>query len=208
MRLRSLQNADTLYDDGAISTVHGSWVLYSYVQVQDSFTLASDSVLTGVTFGNWVDKGTAALTVDWIIVGSEGSQTPACGSCFGTAALTVVASVPSQNGSDVYDEGFSLPNLDLNAGTYWLGLGNEITSNNDPGSWDINEGPSEAWHNILGDVTGPGCAGKIQTSATSCSSSFTILGSPVADTPEPDALVLLGSGLVFIGTRMRRRGMR
>jgi hypothetical protein len=190
--------ADTLYSDGPIDGTYSSWTINFGFQVEDSFTLSSASTLTGATFGNWLIGGDTASSVDWAIVGSEGSQTPVCGGCSGTASLTAGATFLNSFGYDVVDQGFSLGSLNLGAGTYWLELQNLVTNNGDPGFWDMNGGPSSIWENTLGDQSGANCTSG--AGPGTCSDSFTIMGTTTTGaTPEPGSLALLFSGVTLIG---------
>lgn len=81
----------------------------------------------------------------------------------------------------------------MNAGTYWLNIGNAVVANGDPVYWDPNEGPSRASNNYGGTMPGE---------------SFTILGSAssgTGTTPEPNSILFFGSGIVAIGAVLRRR---
>src|SRR5947209_6340043 len=98
--------AAVLYSDGAVNGTYDAFYLNFGYQVEDSFTLSSASTVTGVTFGNWLPSGDTGFTVDWAIVDSEGSQTPVCPTCSGTAPLTAGASFANGLGWDVVNQSF------------------------------------------------------------------------------------------------------
>jgi hypothetical protein len=194
----------TLYSDGPINGTYDAWTINSGLQVEDSFTLSSASTLTGVTFGNWLAAGDTASTVDWAIVGSEGSQTPVCGGCSGTASLTAGDTFANGFGFDVIDQSFSFASFGLAPGTYWLELQNLVTNSGNTGYWDMNGGPSSIWESVYGDQTGGNCSE--DSGPGTCSDSFTIMGTTTTGaTPEPGSLALLFSGVTLIGAEIRRR---
>ena len=199
--------ADTLYTNGPTNGTYSALEISTPTPVEDSFTLTSASTLTSVTFGNWVLSGQTALTVEWAIVGSEGSLTPDCATCSGTASLTAVTAPVTNGNYQVLDQSFALPSVALSAGTYWLELENETTNGVDEiAFWDENGGPSSVWYSLYGDLSGSNCTTVFQQPAGSCSNAFTIYGTAAASsTPEPASLTLLGSSITLLGLELRRR---
>jgi hypothetical protein len=96
---------------------------------------------------------------------------------------------------------FSLPGISLAAGTYWLGLQNEVNTNGTDGHWVINGGPLSNWQSDFGYQTG---SYGVVADPGQCSDTFTIYGAKSV-TPEPSSLALFGSGMTLVGTEIRRR---
>jgi hypothetical protein len=181
----------TMYNNGADTLTNAANISFGY-QVSNSFTLSNAATLvTGVTFSNWVFSGDAPVSVDWAIttgalsgpVLAYGTGTP-LSATFSRTILVPVVEVYA----DVYNASFSL-NTTLNPGTYYLQLGNEITSSNSGGFWGESGGPSLA---VQYDPTLPG-------SYSIASSSFKVT-SPV---PEPANIALLLAGLGLMVLRFR-----
>lgn len=208
-----------LYTDGPINGTFSAFYVDSNspFKVEDSFTLSSASTLTSVSFGNWLYRDDQALTVNWAIVGSEGSQTAVCAACSGTGTLTEgTTSFYNVQRYRVVENSFLLPNINLPAGTYWLELYNETTTIHLVGAgaaWDMNGGPSMVWNSGLGDVSGDNCTNNDNSTYPSgaCSNAFTIYGTSnavISGTPEPSTLALLGSGAALVATQVHRRRRR
>lgn len=194
----------TIYTNGPTNGNFAATGINNGNQTEDSFTISVPSILTSVTFGNWIIGGDQALAIDWAIVPSEGSQTPVCNTCSGTATLSGVLDFDNSLAA-VSDQTFSVPDITLAPGTYWLELQNELLSEGDAAYWDINGGPSMSWDNSTGDLSGD-CN---LSPSGSCSNAFTIYGTTSASaTPEPASLALLGSALTLLAAKIRRQTHR
>ncbi len=198
--------AQTLYSNGPINGTVTGYGIYGGLMASDTFTLATDSHVTGFDFGAWVRQGDQPLTVDWSITSNHGG-----GTLFdqGTASLTNVFHNSYSAGGDSYTydiyDAFATIDVNLAAGTYWLNLTN-ATDNTHPEDiyWDINAGvgctgsdgggadcPSLGYFNIAGTIP---------------SESFNITGaSGQGSVPEPGTLMLFGSGVIGLAGMVRRR---
>jgi hypothetical protein len=198
----SQSQATVLYSNGSIEynggyTINGSGRRLEYDSngnyigtetipyvVSDSFTLTSAATIESIVFGGVNYVGDTTTSVDWSI------STDAYG---GTAAdAAVSSSFVYSNGSHDYDlDTFSVPDLTLAAGTYYLTIGNAITADQTLAYWDESNGPSIGADSYSGSIP---------------SEYFEILDTPplVSATPLPGSLVLFGSGMVFLIAWQRR----
>src|SRR6266568_186638 len=139
-----------------------AWTLdYGYA-VADSFTLSGPATVTGIDFVSWNYPGDTLQSIDWAITTAPFSGTIASG----TASLSSSFIETNGYGYQISENSFSLTQ-NLAGGTYWLQFQNAVVGNGDPIYWDINSGPSLAWHNTLGDVSHGSC---VDGAAYSCSS--------------------------------------
>jgi hypothetical protein len=207
--------AGDLYTNGDVNGNYNNWFIDtdSSASVADSFTLGSASNLTAVDFVVWVNQGDTPEAVDWAITNSA---TPFQGTvASGTAAPlnNPVFIDNNQYGYDVYDVSFSLGDLSLAAGNYFLQLQNGLTAEieasdfgDDPFlGWDENDGPSSAFTaTVSGSSYGVPQSLINQTcqlfetcdslNPQSGSETFEIEGT----TPEPGTVTMLLSGLLLL----------
>ena len=183
--------ADTLYSNGPYNGTTDAWTINFGFSVSDSFTLSSGSV-SEFHFVYWDASASDLLTTADLQVGVTS---------FGGSAQTV-AFFSTFLGTNQY--GYDLFQADA-LGLYipWVGgagfatLGNACSTSgcsvSNPIYWDENSGPSTAYANTVGSIpseafTLGGCGGDC--------------GPPV---PEPNSILLFGSGILGLGGVLRRR---
>ncbi len=190
--------ASTLYDNSTVQSysVGGDTIDGAYA-VTDSFTLTSPATISQVMFGDWLALRNNLSSVQWAITTSAfGGSTLASGD-----AASFSSKLENHNdSSDMYQNVFSIPNLTLSAGTYFLQLDKAtFTGGGADAYWDLSYGPSSA-------VSAQYGAGPSETFAlygTDASVPPTV--PPPAATPEPSSLLLLGSGLAGLAGMIKRR---
>jgi PEP-CTERM motif len=196
--------ADSLvYSNGDYNGTVEAWTINNGFQVSDSFTVSGDNpvwALHRVYMVLWlVDPADVLQQVDWEIGTTAGGAEIA----FGTSRFTN-QTLLSTNGYGYPVESADIAiNASVGPGTYWLSLQNAVDDSGDPIYWDENDGPSAAWENTLGYLTGANgdCSNPGPTGY--CSETFSIYGS--SQTPEPGSLMLLGTGLIGVAGFFRRR---
>jgi predicted small secreted protein len=187
-------SAGVLYDNGLVNggPIDYWGIYWSYV-VSDTFTLAGTSTLTGVNLDISIASGDIPDHLYWRISdtfldtygGTQASLTDVTKLCTGCVTR-------NNSPADTYSASFSLPDVVLGPGTYFLTLDGS-------NYWDVSNGPSAAYQNgfALADYLTPG----------SHSNSFQILGDGPAPTgvPEPASIAMLLSGLALVAGLARRK---
>ena len=181
-------DASTIYSNGPIDSTKAGWTINFGYALTNSFTLGSTQTITGFTFGGWTVPGDVISSVDY------GFSTSADYAITGNASLSAGSLLPNAFGYDVHEYSASITPLTLGPGTYWFGLQN-AAAGGDPAYWDINNGPSVAFENTIGNVNGNLFAG-------SNSTSFTLTGDAV---PEPASWAMMLGGFGLVGGAMRAR---
>ena len=199
----------TLYDNTGPTSYgnnssNGAFTINQGLEVADSFTLASNSTLTGVNLIAWLSPSDTMTNVDWLITTSAfGGTTEGSG----TASVTGSYLKTVQNGGyDLDQVSFSLPDLSLTAGTYYLQLQNAVTGDGHTVYWDDSNGLSDAVG--AGDGASPSDLNGVVNTVGTNSETFQIIGNADASvTPEPSSFLLLGSGLLGLAGLVKRKLM-
>jgi hypothetical protein len=191
-------HAGVLYQNGPVNGICDiqnclvdAWTVNFGFAVSDTFTMASNSTITGANFAFWMSPGDTLTSLDWEVGTVQFSNDIASGTASG-ANLTQTFMFTNQYGYDINLISISGLNVAVDSGTtYWLTLQNATVASGDPVYWDENNGPSE---------------GKQAYEGTIPSESFNLIGnSGGGSTPEPGGIVLFGSGVIGLGTVLRRR---
>jgi hypothetical protein len=189
---------NTLYENGPINGEVQAWTINEGFTPSNSFTLTNASTINGLSFGAWLFTGdvleSAQIILSQFAMGS--------GTVYLNQQVEFAQSGCFANGAmfNVCTEAGSFNGPALEAGTYWLTIGNAIDTAGDPVYWDENNGvgchsvgcPSEALDSSLGTIP---------------SEAFTLLGSQSGGTgtsPEPISLVLFASGALGVVGWIRR----
>jgi PEP-CTERM motif len=177
--------------------------------VTNSFYIGQQSIVTAFSFAVWVAQGDTPTGVDYEIGTTAFDYDVALGS----TVLSNIKKLPWSNTStlcfssstvcDVYEvTGTVFPSVSLATGTYWLTLSNGYTTGFGVMLWDENGGagctgwsnngpcPSDAYNNF-------------DTVTPNPSEDPDIIGHLAA--PEPDSILLFGSGIVGLVGILRRK---
>ncbi|WP_404709946.1 PEPxxWA-CTERM sorting domain-containing protein [Sphingomonas sp. MMS24-J13] len=186
----SAAHAGTVYTNGATDGTASGWTISSGYAVTNAFTLSAAATITGFSFGGWTYPGDAIATVDW------GISSAADYAISGTANVTEGVGGQNGYGYSVHDYSASIAPLSLSAGTYYFALQNATTTAGNNAYWDINNGPSIAYENMLGNTANylfPGTN----------SAAFTLQSGGAV--PEPASWAMMIGGFGMVGATLRRR---
>jgi hypothetical protein len=193
----------TVYSSGPGNYTFDSWNLISGNWVSDEFTLTQAATITGFTFDVWALPGDSLTSVEYSIgIGKDGDSL-AGPTTVSTSASPLIE--VNSDGYDIYTETLTGLSVPLSAGTnYYFTLQGAVTTNGDGIFWDENDGSSVGYDSPLGSIhkydcnNGYGCG-------LSGGETFTLTGASANATPEPNGLLLLGTGIVGLAGLLRRK---
>ncbi|MGB8769610.1 MAG: PEP-CTERM sorting domain-containing protein [Candidatus Korobacteraceae bacterium] len=199
--------AGNLYTNGPTNGTNDGYFIDVY-EVSDSYTIGSAGA-TGFDIAEWVPSGATPLTVSWSLgTTSFGSQISSGGGAWTSSTLLCTNGSPYNGGVCAGGFGYDIYQMNKTfvggpydcAGTCYLSLTGATDSFGGRDAWDINSGPSAAYHNLLGAV--PSESFTITGGSTTTSSTTT---STTGTTPEPSSILLLGSGALGLAGLLRRK---
>jgi hypothetical protein len=197
-----------LYTNGPVNGQLDALAINEGTATANSFTIATAATATGVTFVTWRDVTSDILAnIGWAITTTDfGGATLASG----TAAVSDTFSFLNTLGVSIFSDSFTLPNVQLAPGVYWLQLGNAVVENsvggviNAPLFWDENNGPSIGFQEAGLTITSNA---NLDLPDTSGSETFTITG-VAASAPETSAWLTAASGAALLARIHYRRVYR
>ena len=194
--------AGDIYSNGPINGTSDAWTInFGYV-MSNTFTVTTPNTpITQLAFGAWLFPGDVMESAEV----SMSSDALGGGTVYFDQVVnfTQTGCGGNQYGYNVCTETGTFNGPGLPVGTYWLNLQNAVVNNGDPIYWDENDG--------IG-CTSPGCPS--QGLGNNCidpgydcvgSESFTLSGNTEATVPEPDSVLLFGSGLFAVIGFVRRK---
>jgi hypothetical protein len=189
-------SAAVLFEHYPINGTVAAYTISDGIATSTSFTLATNSIVTGVNFGSWTDPFQGANPITTIDFGI--TATPNVSAYTGTVAVTNSAPFGAGYGFNfynVYESSFSTGNIALAAGTYYLVLQNAATAGGQA-YWDTDNSNSN-----------PGTqfpSGAVITGLT-----FQILGEPnQGSVPEPSTWAMIILGFAGVGAMAYRRSRK
>jgi hypothetical protein len=208
-----LAKAGVLYDNttSQSGTLTGISIYTGVSQTfSDSFTLATDSTVGGITFESWQLAGNSISTVEWEISSGPLGQAFS-GTVYGTGTATtsdtLLCTACAGSGYDLNDDSISISDLALSEGTYYLTLFDAVA--NGEAFWDMSDGASTAYTgaSFFGplDLAAPTDGSGYFSIAGSESETFQILDNSGSATPEPSTLLLMGSSVALASIFRRRK---
>ena len=192
-------NAALLYDNGSPNQADGN-EMTAWIQAED-FNLTAGATITGVRFWDFTYGGSGYNgSITWQIYSDSNGQPGTVLASGNTAAVTrTPTGVNTYFGPEMQDD-FSVGSVNLNPGTYWVGLHNgplthdsrdelywETTDINSTTAGNEDAAPfgDKSWYN------------------NGQEHAFELYGN-TEQVPEPSIMLLLGAGLAGIGCVRKR----
>src|ERR1700733_1162081 len=109
-----------LYSNGPIDLYIGGYNICCSDAVSDSFVLSSASTVTGVDFGAPTYFEDSVTSVQWLIGTAPGDSSLGGGTATTTDTLVHIHVIAGFYDYIIDSDSFSIPNISLGAGTYYL----------------------------------------------------------------------------------------
>ena len=177
------------YSNGPYNGTTDAWTINFGFTVSDSFTLGGG--VSSFHFVYWDASASDLLTTADLALGTTS---------FGGSATTVAFSNAflgtNQYGYNLYQADASGLSIPWSGGAGFATLGNACSTSgcsvSNPIYWDENSGPSTAYENTLGSIP---------------SEAFTLVGcsGDCGPVPEPNSILLFGSGILGLAGVLRRK---
>lgn len=179
-------NAVVVFENGTNGDFWGGNNPFTYELVTNNFTLVDSAILTSLTYNAFTTSNTVPVTN--ALVNFYENNDGSLGNLLFSQNLAVTGSSLTGElyGYDLTDFTIALPNLNLGAGDYFLGL--QVS----PTQWDMH------WS----IVSTPSLGGELASDGWA---HYFRLESNPASVPEPSALLLLGLGIFGLAAARARK---
>jgi hypothetical protein len=196
--------AGNLYTNGPTNGTNDAYFIDVYI-VSDSFPIAPGVDPNGFDIALWVPAGATPIGAVWALGSTSFGDDVGTGGGDWQGKTLLCSNGGTINGGpcgggfgyDVYQIYVGVGEVNVGADD-WLTLTGATDNFGGRDAWDVNSGPSAAFHNLLGAVP---------------SESFTIVGGTTRTTttcggcgaPEPSSILLFASGLLALAGKVRHR---
>jgi hypothetical protein len=184
----------TVFDNFPINGTKNAYGFSNPNSISDSFVLSSPATLSQLNIGVWLQSGNTPTGATWAIGTTPFASDLGTGSA-GFSYSNLFTHTLNGWSYNIDSVSFSLPNVSLGVGTYYLTLSNGTGAQNNWIAWDENDGAGPDGGSITYHLWSMDGGSNYDTRAGA--EAFQLLGTldSTTATPEPTTDALLGSGL-------------